>query len=164
MTFAIFILTVAALPPQKAASQPPSGAPPYDRSPHCRTASHSGSSSFKLPPPGKKWSVRAAVGIRQDLFYTNLSQITREKNGTLYRFVHFLSENSKSGQSRQRTARLLHNTEYRDRMEQGDGCMVLPCSHLRDLRIERKSNMWRITVYKIHEVAPYVKRQYFIFI
>jgi hypothetical protein len=65
MTFAIFILTVAALPPQKAASQPPSGAPHYDRSPHCRTASHSGSSSFKLPPPGKKWSVRAAVGIRQ---------------------------------------------------------------------------------------------------
>ena len=34
----------------------------------------------------------------------------------------------------------------------------------RDLRIEMKSNMWRITVYKIHNVARFVKRHFFIFI
>ena len=33
----------------------------------------------------------------------------------------------------------------------------------KDLRIERKSNMWRITVYKIHNVARFVKRHFFIF-
>ena len=34
----------------------------------------------------------------------------------------------------------------------------------RDLRIERKSNMWRITVYKIHDFVPHVKRHFFILI
>jgi hypothetical protein len=51
------ILTVTDVPPQSSASQTASTVLPYDRSPHCRTASRSGFiPPFNLPMGTIKWS------------------------------------------------------------------------------------------------------------